>query len=392
MEDWETNGFTKFPWSTGGNANWFIDTIHYEGSYSVRSGVILDNESSYLQVTFNTGADDSISFYRKVSSESGYDYLRFFIDDVLQGSWSGEENWKRVAFPVAVGIHIFKWNYSTDMYQLSGSNAVWIDNIAFPPPPLPNVYAGNDTTVCTSQAIQLHGTASSYDSLRWTTFGDGTFSNDTILNPLYTPGAGDLNSGSVKLRLKGSGTDGCYASSLYITFAAIAVPQFTILPNDTVCGGQVIHLQTDIIPGGHYLWTPGGYTTPGITVDTSLTGGFGSKWFRLQITNSATCTSSDSVKVTFKDCTGIQETEAVTYEVFPNPNNGTFAVKIRNHSPGRLTIRLQNALGLTVFEDKDVEISRDFIKTYKTNMLPSGIYVLTLEDNVGKNNIKMIVR
>jgi len=53
---------------------------------------------------------------------------------------------------------------------------------------------------------------------------------------------------------------------------------------------------------------------------------------------------------------------------------------------------LQNALNLMIFEDKDLEVSRGFIKTYKLNMLPPGIYILTLEDNEGKNNIKMIVR
>ncbi|HZX61946.1 MAG TPA: T9SS type A sorting domain-containing protein, partial [Bacteroidales bacterium] len=393
MEDWETDGFTKFPWGFGGNANWVIDTIHYQGSYSARSGVIYNNQTSRLQVTFSAGKDDSISFYTKVSSEQDYDWLHFFIDDVPLGQWSGEQGWQRAAYPVTAGTHTFKWWYVTDISYLNGSNAAWIDNIVFPPPPLPNVYAGNDTTICAGNILQLLGTASSYDSLRWTTFGDGTFSNDTILTPIYTPGLTDVSSGSVKLRLKANGANGCYASSLHLAIAAIPVPHLTILPDDTVCGGQAVHLFADTIPGGHYLWTPGGFTTPEITVDTSLTGGFGSKWFRVRITNSSNCSSYDSLMVTFKDCTGIQETEAASsYEIFPNPNNGTFTLKIKNHSPGHVTLQLQNALNLMIFEDKDLEIYRGFIKTYKLNLLPPGIYILTLEDNEGKTNIKMIVK
>jgi hypothetical protein len=112
----------------------------------------------------------------------------------------------------------------------------------------------------------------------------------------------------------------------------------------------------------------------------------------MRIINSANCFSTDSLRVTFKDCSGIEETIAGSrYEVFPNPNDGTFKVKIRNPSPGHLTIRLQNVINLMILEDKDLKVSRDFIKTYKLNM-PSGIYILTFEDNEGKTNIKMIVR
>ncbi len=393
MEDWETGGFTKFPWVSTGTATWLIDTTHYKGTYSARSGVIYNNSSSWLQVSLATGTDDSISFYRKVSSEQDYDWLHFFIDGVPVGQWSGEEAWKRVAYPVAAGTHIFKWAYITDISFLNGRNAAWIDNIVFPPPPLPNVFAGNDTMVCAGKALQLHGTASAYDSLRWTTFGDGTFSNDTILNPFYTPGPDDVNSGAVRLRLKAIGDNGCNSNSLHLAIAAIPVPHLTILPDDTVCGGQVVHLFADTIPGGHYLWTPGGFITPEITVDTSLTGGFGSKWFRLMITNSLGCSSSDSLKVTFKDCTGIEETETGSrYEIYPNPNNGTFTLKIRNHSHGHVTIRLQNAINLLIFEDRSVDVSGGFNKIYKLNLLPPGIYILTLEDNDGKNFIKMIVK
>ena len=392
-EDWESNGFTKFPWSSGGNASWFIDTLHYDGKYSARSGVISDNQSSWLQVTFNTGSNDSISFYRKVSSEPGFDFLLFYIDNVVQEQWSGEEPWKRVAFPVSAGTHTFKWTYATDIFQLDGSNAAWIDDIVFPSPPLPDVYAGNDTTICAGRGLHLHATASSYDSLRWTTFGDGTFSNDTILNPIYTPGTNDVSSGSVKLRLRATGVNGCYASSLHLSITAFPVTHLTVLPNDTVCGGQSVHLFADTIPGGHYLWTPGGFTTPEITVDTALTGGFGSRWFRVRITNSSNCSSFDSLRVTFKDCSGIAETEAgIRYEIYPNPNDGTFTLKILNHAPGHVTIRLQNALDLLIFEDENVEVSGTFIKTYKLKVLPPGIYILTLQDSEGQNNIKMMVR
>jgi hypothetical protein len=388
-EDWESGGFTSYPWVQGGVADWFIDTISYAGRYSARSGVIVSNSTSRLQVTMSVGADDSISFYAKVSSEDGYDWLHFFIDNVPLGQWSGEMGWLRASYPVTAGVHTFKWWYVTDISFLDGNNCGWIDNIVFPSPALPDVHAGNDTAICDGQALQLHATATSYDSLHWITYGDGTFSNDTILDPVYTPGTADRNSGSVTLRLRGIDSTGCNTSNLHLAINTNPVVHLTLLPNDTVCGGQGVHIFADTLPGARYFWTPGGFTTPEITADTSLTHGFGSKWFRLTITNPVNCSSSDSVRLTFKDCTGIEETQAgITYQVFPNPNNGTFTLRIQNHPTCHLTIRLLNDLNIPVFEERDAEITRNFIKTFKLNGIPAGIYILS----VGEQNIKIVVR
>ncbi len=40
----------------------------------------------------------------------------------------------------------------------------------------------------------------------WTTNGDGTFDDDTILNPVYTPGAGDIAITQVTLTLTVTGS------------------------------------------------------------------------------------------------------------------------------------------------------------------------------------------
>ncbi len=392
MEDWESGGFTKFPWTSGGFAPWFIDTIHYQGKYSARSGVIYDNCTSWLRVVMTAGTNDSISFYCKVSSEEGYDWLHFFIDSVPVGQWSGEQGWQRVAFPITAGTHTYKWWYVTDISILSGSNCGWVDNIVFPAPPLPVIFAGNDTVLCIGKVLQLHATVNSYDFLIWTTSGDGTFSNDTILNPVYTPGTNDISSGSFSLRLRATGANGCNEGGLHVTIGAPPAPQFTVLPKDTICGGQVIHVYSDSIAGWHYLWTPGGSTRPEVTIDTSMTGGFGSSWVRLRVTNAFECSSLDSVRITFKDCTGIDEHTTYSYELFPNPNNGTFTVKIRNNSNGQVTLRLQNMLSLPVFGDKDIKTSGTFVKTYNLNNLPAGIYILRIEDSERTVNVKMVVR
>ncbi len=134
VEDFETGNFTKFPWTFSGNANWTIaNTGQYEGLYCAKSGVINHSQQSDLQVTLQVAMNDDISFYRKVSSESGFDYLRFYIDGIQKEQQSGEVAWSQVSFPVTAGIHTFKWTYSKDGSVVSGSDAAWVDYIIFPP-------------------------------------------------------------------------------------------------------------------------------------------------------------------------------------------------------------------------------------------------------------------
>ena len=60
---------------------------------------------------------------------------------------------------------------------------------------------GSDTLICVDETLQLNPVATNVDSLLWTTSGDGTFNNDTILNPMYTPGPQDISNGEVTLSL-----------------------------------------------------------------------------------------------------------------------------------------------------------------------------------------------
>ena len=119
-----TPGTSNAPWSVSSQA---ANT----GSFGARSGVIGDSQSSTLSLTQVTTAG-TISFARRVSSESGFDFLRFSIDGVQVGSWSGEVPYSTVSFPVTAGTHTFSWTYSKDGSVVSGLDAAFIDNVVFP--------------------------------------------------------------------------------------------------------------------------------------------------------------------------------------------------------------------------------------------------------------------
>jgi hypothetical protein len=58
--------------------------------------------------------------------------LKFKIDGVEKGAWSGEEDWSEVSFPVDEGTRTFEWTYSKDGSDSEGDDTVWIDDIVFP--------------------------------------------------------------------------------------------------------------------------------------------------------------------------------------------------------------------------------------------------------------------
>ncbi len=133
-EDFETGDFLKFPWVTSGTQPWFASSNNpYEGTYCAESGNIGGNELSIMMITMDVVVDDSISFFRKVSSEFDYDFLQFFIDNQMQEQWSGEEGWTRVSYPVTAGVHAFKWSYEKDFWASQGDDCGWIDFVIFPP-------------------------------------------------------------------------------------------------------------------------------------------------------------------------------------------------------------------------------------------------------------------
>ncbi|MCB0805475.1 MAG: hypothetical protein KDC05_06715 [Bacteroidales bacterium] len=134
LEDWETGDFSIFPWTMSGNADWsVVTTENYEGLYSAKSGTITHNQSSELSITVETTTTDDISFFRKVSSESGYDYLQFWMDDTQLDEWAGEVDWSEVSFSIPAGVHTFKWIYDKDGSVSNGSDCAWVDYIVFPP-------------------------------------------------------------------------------------------------------------------------------------------------------------------------------------------------------------------------------------------------------------------
>ncbi len=241
VEDWETGDLSQFNWLTGGTTNWAVSTVNpYEGSYSIKSGSLGNSQSNYLSLQYEIFGADSISFWYKVSSEASYDFLKFYVDNILKSSWSGEVGWAREAIAVTAGMHTFKWEYSKDVSVAGGSDCAWLDFIVLPAPPMTTAYAGQDGSICEDDTYSCNGTASLYNLVNWTTSGNGTFDNSQVLNPVYTPGTGDITNGSVVLTLTAYGPENDVTDNMTLTIHS--APVANAGQDELVCSNATFEL------------------------------------------------------------------------------------------------------------------------------------------------------
>ena len=127
---------TGITWTNSGSAVWFpqIVTTH-DAVDAAQSGAIGDSQSSSLQSTLV--GPGTLTFWWKVSSESGYDFLTLYLNDVAQtGSLAkiaGTVDWVQKTVSIPSGTNTVKWTYSKDVDTVAGSDAAWLDQVVYTP-------------------------------------------------------------------------------------------------------------------------------------------------------------------------------------------------------------------------------------------------------------------
>ena len=136
IEEFETDNLETdiYGWNNNEGHPWFLtDFEPYAGAQCLQSADIENSQISSVKMDINILEDGQMTFSRRVSSESGWDFLYFYMDGEQLGEWSGEEAWEEVTFDVPAGEHGFVWTYFKDQYISDGMDAAWIDDIILPP-------------------------------------------------------------------------------------------------------------------------------------------------------------------------------------------------------------------------------------------------------------------
>ncbi len=91
--------------------------------------------------------------------------------------------------------------------------------------PEATVNAGADATICAATSYNLNAEAGNFSSLLWTSDGDGTFDNPTLLSSAYTPGSSDEATGETILTLTAVGNGTCADAMSTMMLTILPLPQ-----------------------------------------------------------------------------------------------------------------------------------------------------------------------
>ena len=132
-ETFESGDFSMFNW-TMNSYPWIVtNTNTHSGNYCARSAQGLpNNTNSRMTINVNISSASVLSYYRKVSSESGYDKFILYVDGQEQDEADGTVPWTYFSTEIPAGTHSIRFSYEKDYSQASGSDCAWIDDVMLP--------------------------------------------------------------------------------------------------------------------------------------------------------------------------------------------------------------------------------------------------------------------
>jgi hypothetical protein len=132
-QDFEV-GVMPAEFTLGGTTGFVVNnTMPINGGFSAHNGDINDSQTSSMSLTAIFAAAGTVTFWHRESTEACCDHLQFFVDGVQIMQWQGTNAAAMFMTNVGAGMHTLEWRYSKDFSISSGSDTVWVDDIALVP-------------------------------------------------------------------------------------------------------------------------------------------------------------------------------------------------------------------------------------------------------------------
>jgi len=173
-------------------------------------------------------------------------------------------------------------------------------------------------------------------------------------------------------------------NSLTQTVESFGYPVVELGSDTAFCGNGQITLDGGP-SAGDYAWSTGDDTRY-LIVDTALTGGYGS--FPISVVVSTFgCSSSDTITITFNDCTGLNETAEII-RIYPNPAQNLLYYSLPQ-SFNDAEVLIRDLTGRTMMQQNISEKTEGFLNIL---FLPEGVYLLQIKTATSNHTQQIVIQ
>ena len=254
----------------------------------------------------------------------------------------------------------------------------------------PTAYAGEDDKICENETYTLSGEAENFDYTVWTTSGDGTFDNNTLLDATYYPGPNDILVGYADLTLSAYPFKPCIEpASDQMTLSIDRLPDVPGTPTglDVVCvvTMPMNDYETVGTPNAlSYQWAifpeDAGYIEGEGTIGTVHWTGtyFGPVLITVQgINECGGGEFSEPIEVYADPCVGTPSVYALDVNLYPNPSDGRFNLELSGVTE-KMDMFIMDYAGQLLFQDKIESDTGEYLRHIDISTYPKGVYFIKL--------------
>lgn len=327
-------------------------------------------------------AADNISFAKMASSESGYDFLKFYIDGVEKGSWSGESSYSTVSYPVSPGQRTFKWTYSKDGSVTGGSDAAFIDDINFP-----SSNGSGTGTEFAVKAFAYPGALCGEGEVNLFAFIENAAATGNVLYT-WTPVEmlSDPNIYNPVAWLSDTTVFTIVANQLMSTSTAEIEIPVGFKPETPVVNQTEIQLISSATEGNQWYNTAGpieGAVNQIYVPEVS-------DYYHVVVTAENGCSSDPSEVLYFSMVNVTDPAQAGTLSIYPNPFRNQLHIEFGLNHQAQVHISLMNLLGQEVRTLIDASLTGNQSFTFDAKGMSPGIYFLKMETG-DKTEVRKVV-
>jgi len=191
----------------------------------------------------------------------------------------------------------------------------------------------------------------------------------------------DFNPGAVSGNINVLGTNSCGNGTVSPNFAVTvnAIPATPVVTNT----GDTLHSSA----ANGNQWYFAGTLIPGATSRNYVATQTGLYWVVVTINGCASAESNHLEIIT----TGINSHSSTSINLFPVPNDGRFNVSFITASQETFSIKVINSLGVSVYQEANVEVNGSLNKVIDLRPVPNGVYTVVFENSQDQVVKKIVV-